>query len=123
MIRRPPRSTRTDTLFPYTSLFRSYDIALPTFFSGDGSMSDLVQVEIIDRIQVITINRPEARNAINVEVARGLAAALDQLDGDDDVFLGILTGAGNTFCSGMDLKAFARTGERPYVGARGFAGI
>src|SRR3546814_10856279 len=86
-------------------------------------MSDLVQVEIIDRIQVITINRPEARNAINVEVARGLAAALDQLDGDDDVFLGILTGAGNTFCSGMDLKAFARTGERPYVGARGFAGI
>src|SRR3546814_557244 len=86
-------------------------------------MSDLVQVEIIDRIQVITINRPEARNAINVEVARGLAAALDQLDGDDDVFLGILTGAGNTLCAGMDLKAFARTGERPYVGARVFAGI
>jgi len=86
-------------------------------------MSDVIKVEIVDRIQVITINRPEARNAVNLEVAQGLARALDQMDGDDGVLLGVLTGAGNTFCSGMDLKAFARSGERPYVDGRGFAGI
>jgi enoyl-CoA hydratase len=86
-------------------------------------MSDLVKMDVVDRILVITLNRPEARNAVNVEVARGLAAALDRLDGDDDVVLGVLTGAGNTFCSGMDLKAFAQTGTRPYVDGRGFAGI
>lgn len=86
-------------------------------------MTSLVQVEVVDRIQVITINRPDVRNAVNLDVAQALAAALDRLDADDDVVLGVLTGAGNTFCAGMDLKAFARTGERPYVGARGFAGI
>lgn len=86
-------------------------------------MSDLVNTEVVDQILVITLNRPEARNAINMDAARQLAAALDRLDDDDDIVLGILTGAGNTFCSGMDLKAFAREGQRPYVGDRGFAGI
>jgi enoyl-CoA hydratase len=86
-------------------------------------MSELVKVEIIDRIQIITINRPDVRNAINVEAARELAAALDQLDNNDQAVLGILTGAGNTFSAGMDLKAFAKGGERPYAGGRGFGGI
>jgi len=86
-------------------------------------MSDLVKVEIIDRIQIITVNRPEARNAINYETAHELAKAFEQLDDNDDVVIGILTGAGNTFSSGMDLKAFAFNGQRPLVEGRGFAGL
>ncbi len=86
-------------------------------------MSDLVKVEVVDRIQIITINRPEARNAINYDTAVMLAAAFDQLDADDSIALGILTGAGNTFSSGMDLKAFASTGQRPLIAGRGFAGL
>lgn len=86
-------------------------------------MSDLVKVEIVDRIQIITVNRPDARNAINYETAHELAKAFDQLDDNDDVAIGILTGAGNTFSSGMDLKAFAHNGQRPLVEGRGFAGL
>ena len=55
-------------------------------------------------------------------MAEGVAAALDRLDGDDGLRVGVLTGAGGTFCAGMDLKAFV-AGERPFVGGRGFAGI
>lgn len=86
-------------------------------------MSDLVKVEIVDRVMVITVNRPEARNAINYETAHEMARAFEQLDANDDVVLGILTGAGNTFSSGMDLKAFASTGQRPLVEGRGFGGL
>ncbi|QAA94049.1 crotonase/enoyl-CoA hydratase family protein [Pollutimonas thiosulfatoxidans] len=86
-------------------------------------MSDLVKVEVIDRTQIITVNRPQARNAINYETAHELAAAFDRLDANDDVVVGILTGAGNTFSSGMDLKAFALNGQRPLVEGRGFAGL
>lgn len=73
-------------------------------------------------VLVITINRPEQRNAINAAVAQEIAASLDRLDDDSDLFVGVLTGAGKGFSSGMDLKAFA-AGERPHVGDRGFAGI
>ncbi|QCQ90353.1 crotonase/enoyl-CoA hydratase family protein [Rhodococcus sp. SGAir0479] len=69
-------------------------------------MSDEVLLERRDRILVITINRPDARNAINGAVSRGLAAAVDELDADDGLSLAILTGAGGNFCAGMDLKAF-----------------
>lgn len=86
-------------------------------------MNEMLDVQIVDRIQVMTINRPQARNAINLETAQAIAAAMDALDASDDVDLGILTGAGQTFCSGMDLKAFAQSGQRPYVGDRGFAGL
>jgi enoyl-CoA hydratase len=71
---------------------------------------------------IITIDRPKARNSVNTAVAEGIAAALDELDGDDALVAGILTGAGGFFSAGMDLKAFLR-GERPHVGDRGFAGI
>jgi enoyl-CoA hydratase len=71
---------------------------------------------------VITLNRPEARNAVNLALAEGVAAALDALDADDDLAVGVLTGAGPGFCAGMDLKAFV-AGERGWVGDRGFAGI
>jgi enoyl-CoA hydratase len=73
-------------------------------------------------ILIITLNRPEARNAVNTALAQGVAAAVDQLDGDDSLTVGIITGAGGTFCSGMDLKAFRR-GEIPSIPGRGFAGI
>ena len=75
-----------------------------------------------ERILEITINRPDQRNAVNAAVAQGIAAALDELDGDPELSLGILTGAGKGFSAGMDLKAFV-AGESAYAGDRGFAGI
>ncbi|MEX1141602.1 MAG: crotonase/enoyl-CoA hydratase family protein [Thermoleophilaceae bacterium] len=74
------------------------------------------------RVLLITLNRPEARNSVNAALAAGVAAALDELDGDDELQVGVLTGAGKGFSAGMDLKAFVR-GESPYVDGRGFAGI
>lgn len=81
-----------------------------------------VRADADGEVLVVTIDRPEARNAVNLAVAEGIAAAMDRLDADDALRAGILTGAGGTFCAGMDLKAFV-AGERPYVGDRGFAGI
>lgn len=86
-------------------------------------MSELVTLERKGKVLLITLNRPEARNAINLETAQALAQALDAFDADSTIAVGVLTGANNTFCAGMDLKAFAKTGQRPYVGDRGFAGI
>lgn len=86
-------------------------------------MSDLVKVEIVGKVQVMTLNRPQARNAINYETAQELYKAMVALDDNPDVVAGILTGAGGTFSSGMDLKAFAATGQRPYAGDRGFGGL
>jgi enoyl-CoA hydratase len=85
-------------------------------------MSEVVRVEADGELLVVTIDRPEARNAVNLAMAKGVAAALDRLDGDDALRVSVLTGAGGTFCAGMDLKAFV-AGERPYVEGRGFAGI
>src|SRR5258707_9759122 len=85
-------------------------------------MVDPVQVEQDDGVLTITINRPEARNAINLAVAHGVAAALDELESRAELSVGIITGAGGTFSSGMDLKAFVR-GERPGLPGRGLAGI
>jgi enoyl-CoA hydratase len=81
-----------------------------------------VLAERRDGILVITLNRPEVRNAVNKKVAEGIAAALDDLDEDDDLRVGVITGAGGCFCTGRDLRAFMR-GERPYVEGRGVAGI
>jgi enoyl-CoA hydratase len=81
-----------------------------------------VLTERRDNVLVITLNRPEARNAVNLALAEGIAAGLDELDADDGLSVGVITGAGGGFCAGMDLKAFV-TGERPWVGDRGFAGI
>jgi enoyl-CoA hydratase len=74
------------------------------------------------RVLIITLNRPEVRNAVNGAVAEGVARALDELDADDALAVGILTGAGGFFCAGMDLGAFVK-GESPWYGDRGFAGI
>jgi enoyl-CoA hydratase len=87
-------------------------------------MSDesAVLTERRERIFLITINRPDQRNAVNAAVAQGIAAALDELDSDAALSVGVLTGAGKGFCAGMDLKAFL-AGEIPYADDRGFAGI
>ena len=81
-----------------------------------------VLTERRERVLVITINRPDQRNAVNAAVATGIAAALDQLDAEPALSLGVLNGAGKGFCAGMDLKAFV-AGESPHAGDRGFAGI
>lgn len=85
-------------------------------------MSDEVLVDVADGIMTVTLNRPEAKNAANRALAEGVAAAMDQLDESDDIKVAILTGAGNTFCAGMDLKAFV-SGETPQIEGRGFAGL
>jgi enoyl-CoA hydratase len=85
-------------------------------------MSDEVLVERRDGVQIITINRPQAKNALNLAVARAVADAVDELDASDDLRVGVLTGAGGTFSAGMDLKAFLR-GESPAIEGRGLAGI
>src|SRR5260370_3645138 len=81
-----------------------------------------VLTERRDGVLLITLNRPEVRNAVNLALAQGVGAALDELDAEDSLSVGILTGAGKGFSAGMDLKAFVQ-GERPWVGDRGFAGI
>ena len=81
-----------------------------------------VLVDYEEGLMIITINRPEAKNAVNRAVSYGVCAAVDELDARDDLRVGILTGAGGTFCSGMDLKAFLR-GEVTRVEGRGILGI
>ena len=85
-------------------------------------MSEEVLTSEEDGILVVTIDRPEAKNAMTKAAAEGIAAAMDRLDSDDNLRVGILTGAGGTFCSGMDLKGFLR-GESPSIEGRGFGGI
>jgi enoyl-CoA hydratase len=81
-----------------------------------------VRTERADGCLVVTLDRPRARNAIDAATARAVADAMDLLDADDDLAVGVLTGAGGTFCAGMDLKAFLR-GESPSVEGRGFGGL
>ena len=85
-------------------------------------MTDEVLVEEDNGLVVITINRPHARNAVNRAVSYGVCAAIDELERRDDLRIGVLTGAGGTFCSGMDLKAFL-AGEVTRVEGRGILGI
>jgi enoyl-CoA hydratase len=73
-------------------------------------------------VLLITLNRPEVRNAVNAALAEGVGKALDELDADDELSVGVLTGTGGFFCAGMDLGAFVK-GESPWYGDRGFAGI
>ena len=85
-------------------------------------MTDAVLTEVRGNVLIVTLNRPEAKNAANKALAEGVAAAMDRLDSDNDLRVGIITGAGGTFCSGMDLKGFL-AGERPHIPGRGFAGL
>src|ERR1700677_671253 len=85
-------------------------------------MPEPVLTEVSDGVAVITVNRPEARNAINGAVAQGIAAAVNDLDARDDVRVLILTGAGGSFSAGMARQAFL-TGDSPVVPARGCGGM
>lgn len=85
-------------------------------------MTDEVLVERRGAVQLITINRPEAKNALNLAAATIIRDAVDELDDDDDLRVGVLTGAGGTFSAGMDLKGFLR-GESPSFPGRGLCGI
>lgn len=81
-------------------------------------MSDAVLTDVRGRVLVITMNRPEAMNSINNDLAAGLTAAMERLDTDDSLTVGVLTGAGRGFSAGMDLKAFATSG--PPIGFDAF---
>ncbi len=73
-------------------------------------MADEVLSEVRGRVLLITLNRPDARNAVDSALAQGLLAAVERLDEDKGLTAGVLSGAGRGFCSGMDLKAFAKDG-------------
>ncbi len=88
----------------------------------DTPAPDTVLVQREGAVLVVTINRPQVRNAIDRATSEAIARAMNVLDSDDSLTLGILTGAGGNFCTGMDLKAFLR-GERVELDGRGLAGI
>ena len=84
----------------------------------------MVDYEIRGRVAVLKINRPEKKNAVNGDVARGMEEAIDKLEADPDVWLGVLTGEGNVFCAGADLKAINEGRASELATERGgFAGI
>ncbi|MGO9488956.1 MAG: crotonase/enoyl-CoA hydratase family protein [Solirubrobacteraceae bacterium] len=88
----------------------------------DAPEQPAVLTERRENVLLITLNRPAVRNAVNAALAAGLAGALEELDEDSTLSVGVLTGAGGFFCAGMDLGAFVK-GESPWFGDRGFAGI
>ena len=73
-------------------------------------MANEIVTETHGRVRLITMNRPEARNAVNSALGQALVAAIEELDADDGLTAGVLTGAGGGFSAGMDLKAFATEG-------------
>ena len=88
--------------------------------SEDLSNELLVSVE--DGVMVMTMNRPQAKNAMNKNMSELISAAIDRFEADAEIRVAILTGNGGTFCSGMDLKGFL-AGETPTVPGRGFGGL
>ena len=84
-------------------------------------MTNNVLFEVENNIAIITLNRPDQRNAINTDVCDGLRAAVDRLENTPELRAGILRGAGPVFCAGMDLKAFqAGQGDAILMGEHGF---
>lgn len=85
-------------------------------------MADEILTEQHDRVLLITLNRPEAMNSVNKDLAEQMAATLEALDANNELSVGVLAGAGRGFSAGMDLKAFV-SGGMPNIEGRGFAGI
>lgn len=87
------------------------------------SSSDTAELLVETRgpVLIMQLNRPQARNAATLEMAEAMALALDTLDSQPELRVGIITGAGGSFCAGMDLKGFLQ-GKRPSLPGRGFAG-
>lgn len=88
------------------------------------SSSDTVELLVETRgpVLIMQLNRPQARNAATLEMAEAMALALDTLDSQPELRVGIITGAGGSFCAGMDLKGFLQ-GKRPSLPGRGFCGL
>ncbi|MCQ4323120.1 crotonase/enoyl-CoA hydratase family protein [Stutzerimonas stutzeri] len=82
----------------------------------------VIELNVKDGVAVITLNRPEAKNAVNQALAETMANILDEIESRDDVRVVVLTGAGGSFCAGMDLKAFV-AGEKVVTDDKGFAGF
>ena len=83
----------------------------------------MVELEIRGHVALMTINRPEARNAVNGAVAQGMEAAIDRLEEDDDLWIGIVAGNGPVFCAGADLKEVAKGASGLGTRKGGFGGI
>lgn len=84
-------------------------------------MAEVLLIERKNRIAVITVNRPERRNAFNLEVAEKIYAAFKQFDAEDTLDVAVLTGAGGNFCAGADLHALAAGEKRPFLPEGDFA--
>jgi enoyl-CoA hydratase len=78
-------------------------------------MAEVLLVERKNRIAIFTVNRPERRNAFNLEVAEKIYAAFKQFDADETLDVAVLTGAGGNFCAGADLHALAQGEKRPFL--------
>jgi enoyl-CoA hydratase len=84
----------------------------------------MVEYDVRGRVGLIRINRPEARNAVNAAVASGMEDAIDRIESDPDVWIGVVTGEGPVFSAGADLKAIAGgEGDSLATSTGGFAGI
>lgn len=87
----------------------------------------MVDYELHGHVAVLTINRPEARNAVNGDVAQGIEAGIDRLEQDDEAWVGIITGArtekGHIFCAGADLKVMSVDPGQMQTERGGFAGF
>ncbi|MBB3085541.1 crotonase/enoyl-CoA hydratase family protein [Geodermatophilus sabuli] len=90
--------------------------------TSDATHEQPLLVSDHDGVRTLTLNRPAARNAVNLALATAIDAALTEFDERRDLSVAVLAANGTTFCAGMDLKAFLR-GERPITPRRGFAGI
>jgi enoyl-CoA hydratase len=82
-------------------------------------LTHMLDIEIRDRTAVLTINRPEARNAIDGEIASALEAAIDRVEGDDEIWTAVLTGAGGMFSAGADLKVLSAGRDKELFTRRG----
>lgn len=83
---------------------------------------DELLFETRGNVAIITMNRPEARNAGTLDMANAMLGYVDRIDADPEIRVAVLTGAGGTFCAGMDLKRFLK-GQRPSIEGKGFIGL
>ncbi|HLM07854.1 MAG TPA: enoyl-CoA hydratase-related protein, partial [Blastococcus sp.] len=90
--------------------------------TSPAGLASEVRVEETDGVLVVTIDRPEQRNAMTRAASARIAEAMDELDARSDLGAAVLTGAGGTFCAGMDLKRFL-AGETSSIPGRGFGGL
>jgi enoyl-CoA hydratase len=87
-------------------------------------LTDAVLFEVQGATAIITLNRPDQRNAVNADICDGLRNAVDRLENTPELRVGILRGAGKVFCAGMDLKAYLAGGaDDVLMGKHGFAGF